>query len=128
MAAPNNHAFGVEFDVFQNQEFNDINDNHVGIDVNSLTCAVAYKAGYRIGKTKFWSFKEIRLNDGANYRVWIDYSNPNLSITLAPDNKKKKKKKKPQRALIDVSAMFFLMKCMLVSLHQLVNLFKTTRS
>ncbi|KAI9072292.1 hypothetical protein K1719_045736 [Acacia pycnantha] len=28
-----NHVFGVEFDVFMNQEFDDINDNHVGIDV-----------------------------------------------------------------------------------------------
>jgi hypothetical protein len=29
MVTPNNHVFGIEFDVFQNQEFNDINDKHV---------------------------------------------------------------------------------------------------
>lgn len=96
--SPNNHAFGVEFDLFQNQEFNDIDNNHVGIDVNSLTSVVAYRAGYWIRKTKSWSLKEIRLNDGANYRVWIEYSNPNLSVTLAPENKRKK----PQRPLINV--------------------------
>ncbi|KAE7995705.1 hypothetical protein FH972_000476 [Carpinus fangiana] len=28
---PNNHVFGVEFDVFKNEEFNDISSNHVGI-------------------------------------------------------------------------------------------------
>lgn len=32
---PDNHVFGVEFDVFKNQEFIDINYNHVGVDVNS---------------------------------------------------------------------------------------------
>ncbi|GMN44881.1 hypothetical protein TIFTF001_014079 [Ficus carica] len=43
---PNNHVFGVEFDVFQNEEFGDINDNHVGVDVNSLTSIVSRRAGY----------------------------------------------------------------------------------
>lgn len=43
---PDNHVFGVEFDVFRNQEFDDISDNHVGIDVNSLTSVSANEAGY----------------------------------------------------------------------------------
>ncbi|ESR65087.1 hypothetical protein CICLE_v10009333mg, partial [Citrus x clementina] len=43
---PNNNVFGIEFDVFQNQEFNDINTNHVGLNVNSLTSLAAYEAGY----------------------------------------------------------------------------------
>lgn len=63
----NSHAFGVEFDVFQNQEFNDINGNHVGVDVNSLTSIVAYRAGYWFDSKTNWSFKEVQLNDGANY-------------------------------------------------------------
>ncbi|KAF2297701.1 hypothetical protein GH714_002344 [Hevea brasiliensis] len=41
-----NHVFGVEFDVFANQEFNDMNDNHVGIDLNSLRSSFAADAGY----------------------------------------------------------------------------------
>lgn len=32
---PSNHVLGVELDVFANQEFDDIDDNHVGIDINS---------------------------------------------------------------------------------------------
>ncbi|GJX32037.1 L-type lectin-domain containing receptor kinase VII.1, partial [Tanacetum coccineum] len=36
--------FGVEFDVFRNKEFRDINDNHVGVDVNSLTSVNATAA------------------------------------------------------------------------------------
>ena len=31
-----NHLFAVEFDTVQDFEFGDINDNHVGIDINSL--------------------------------------------------------------------------------------------
>lgn len=40
-------------------------DNHVGIDVNSLTSVVSYKAGYWSGNKKRtnWSFEEIRLNE-----------------------------------------------------------------
>ncbi|CAB4277511.1 unnamed protein product [Prunus armeniaca] len=101
---PRNHAFGVEFDVFRNQEFNDVNDNHVGVDVNSLTSLVSYKAGYWLGdntnedsNNTNWSFKEVKLNDGANYQVWVEYWNYQLSITLAPENVKK-----PERPLIQI--------------------------
>ncbi|KAJ6292548.1 hypothetical protein OIU78_024681 [Salix suchowensis] len=41
-----NHMLGIEFDVFANEEFNDRSDNHVGIDVNSLTSIAAEDAGY----------------------------------------------------------------------------------
>ncbi|CAN0861554.1 L-type lectin-domain containing receptor kinase VII.1, partial [Linum grandiflorum] len=43
---PNTHVFGVEFDVFANQKFNDIDDNHVGIDLNLLTSKFANPGGY----------------------------------------------------------------------------------
>ncbi|CAH8313397.1 unnamed protein product [Eruca vesicaria subsp. sativa] len=43
---PENHVFAVEFDVFQDKHLGDINDNHVGVYVNSLTSVVAEKAGY----------------------------------------------------------------------------------
>ncbi|KAJ8761630.1 hypothetical protein K2173_004406 [Erythroxylum novogranatense] len=88
-----NHVFGVEFDVFSNQEFNDINDNHVGIDVNSLTSLVAREAGY-------WrndSFKTQKLNDGSNYQVWIDYADAFINVTMAPVGLKR-----PQRPLLSV--------------------------
>lgn len=31
-----NHVFAVEFDTIQNPEFEDINDNHVGLNINGL--------------------------------------------------------------------------------------------
>ncbi|KAF8033337.1 hypothetical protein BT93_D2062 [Corymbia citriodora subsp. variegata] len=34
-----NHVFGVELDTLLSSEFRDINDNHVGIDLNGLTSA-----------------------------------------------------------------------------------------
>ncbi|RVW37879.1 L-type lectin-domain containing receptor kinase VII.1 [Vitis vinifera] len=39
-------SLGVEFDVFPNEEFDDISNNHVGINVNSLTSMSAHEAGY----------------------------------------------------------------------------------
>uniref|UniRef100_A0A2N9ERU0 non-specific serine/threonine protein kinase n=1 Tax=Fagus sylvatica TaxID=28930 RepID=A0A2N9ERU0_FAGSY len=77
---PNNHVFGIEFDVFKNQEFSDINDNHVGVDVNSLTSSTSYEAG-------FWNedekFEELKLNNGENYQVWIDYLDSRINVTMA---------------------------------------------
>lgn len=81
---PNNHVFGVEFDVFANQEFNDIDANHVGIDVNSLDSIYSNTSG-------FWSdgdgngnrvFKPLKLNDGRNYQVWIDYRDFVVNVTI----------------------------------------------
>ncbi|GAU42842.1 hypothetical protein TSUD_387350 [Trifolium subterraneum] len=82
----NNHVFGVEFDVFMNQEFDDINNNHVGIDINSLKSYVSHDVG-------FWSddeksekdkiFKKLKLNNGENYQVWIDYEDSLINVTLA---------------------------------------------
>ncbi|XP_039065078.1 L-type lectin-domain containing receptor kinase VII.1-like [Hibiscus syriacus] len=80
---PNNHVFGVEFDVFSNQEFEDIDGNHVGIDINSLKSEVSHKAGY-YDDDEEQAFEEVRLNDGKNYQVWIDYADSVLNVTMAP--------------------------------------------
>jgi len=93
----NNHVLGVEFDVFMNQEFDDINANHVGIDINSLKSFVSNDSGY-------WqddgdrSFKELTLNSGENYQVWIDYEDSWMNVTMAPVGMKR-----PSRPLLNVS-------------------------
>ncbi|CAH8314526.1 unnamed protein product [Eruca vesicaria subsp. sativa] len=75
----NNRIFAVEFDVFSNQEFNDINDNHVGVDVNSLTSVSSAVAGfYRDGG----AFTELRLNSGDNYQVWIEFNGSVINVTM----------------------------------------------
>lgn len=72
------------FDVFQNQQFNDINNNHAGVDVNSLTSLVVHRAGYWLdgdrknngNRTKV--FLDENLSSGAIYRVRIEYLNSQL--------------------------------------------------
>ncbi|KAA8519791.1 hypothetical protein F0562_014119 [Nyssa sinensis] len=95
-----NHLFGIEFDVFQNEEFGDINANHVGINLNSLTSEEAQAAGYwpdnqRNNDEK--SFKELKLNSGKNYQVWIDYADFHINVTMAPVGMKR-----PRKPLLNV--------------------------
>ncbi|XP_021826106.1 probable L-type lectin-domain containing receptor kinase VII.2 [Prunus avium] len=79
---PNNHIFGVEFDVFKNQEFQDPDDNHVGVDLNSLTSNASYTAGYWSGEFDE-DFNELKLNNGVNYQVWIDFLDSKINVTMA---------------------------------------------
>lgn len=96
---PNNHVFGVEFDVFMNQEFDDINANHVGININSLKSFVSYDAGYwKDEEDGTFNFKELILNSGENYQVWIDYEDSLINVTMA-----KVGMKRPTRCLLNVS-------------------------
>lgn len=90
-----NRVFGVEFDVFRNEEFRDINDNHVGIDVNSLTSVNSTEAGYF--QDQDGVFRRLQLNNGRNYQVWIDYKDFAINVTMAPVGMKK-----PTRCLICV--------------------------
>ncbi|KAI4299387.1 hypothetical protein L6164_032853 [Bauhinia variegata] len=93
----NNHVFGVEFDVFMNQEFDDIDANHVGMDMNSLKSMASYTAGY-------WPddedkvFEELTLNSGENYQVWIDYEDSFMNVTMARVGMKR-----PRTPLLNVS-------------------------
>lgn len=93
-----NHVFGVEFDVFQNEEFNDTNDNHVGIDLNSLTSEHSRAAGYYKGSgDDEKSFEELKLNNGKNYQVWIDYADFRINVTMALAGEKR-----PIRPMLNV--------------------------
>ncbi|KAL1289193.1 hypothetical protein HN51_057838 [Arachis hypogaea] len=92
-----NHVFGVEFDVFKNQEFDDISANHVGVDINSLTSVASHDAGYWPDEDHD-SFKELKLNNGENYQVWIEYEDSLLNVTMA-----KVGMKRPMKPLLNVS-------------------------
>lgn len=88
---PNNHIFGVEFDVFKNQEFQDPDDNHVGVNLNSLTSNASYTAGYWSGEFDE-DFNELKLNNGVNYQVWIDFLDLKINVTMALAGVKKPRK------------------------------------
>lgn len=79
-----NHVFAVELDTIQNPEFQDINDNHVGIDINSLNSNSSIQAGYYEDGTG--SFRNLTLMSGQPMQVWVDFDGGKmqLDVTLSP--------------------------------------------
>jgi len=82
---PSNHVFGVELDTIESSEFDDINDNHVGIDINDLKSANSTPAGYYDSNGQF---KNMSLISGYPMQVWIEYDGEKkkIDVTLAPIN------------------------------------------
>ncbi|GER38057.1 kinase [Striga asiatica] len=79
-----NHLFAVEFDTVQDFEFNDVNDNHVGIDSNALRSNASAPAAYFAGGSKI----DLNLKSGKPIVAWIDYdSSTNLvNVTISPSS------------------------------------------
>ncbi|KAK4270357.1 hypothetical protein QN277_023400 [Acacia crassicarpa] len=87
-----NHLFAVEFDTVQDFEFGDINDNHVGIDLNSLVSNKSETAGYYTddsGVTR----KDLNLSGGTPIMTWVDYDSAAnlLTVTLSASSTKPRK-------------------------------------
>ncbi|CAH8382783.1 unnamed protein product [Eruca vesicaria subsp. sativa] len=79
-----NNIIAIELDINKDDEFGDINDNHVGININSLRSIVSRPAGYyddNDGK-----FYNLSLISGKVMRLSIVYSHPDkqLDVTLSP--------------------------------------------
>ncbi|VAH24967.1 unnamed protein product [Triticum turgidum subsp. durum] len=89
-----NRLFAVELDTVQNPEFRDINDNHVGIDVNTLVSINSHTAGYY---TPDGTFSPLTLISGKPMQVWVDYdgNSHHVNVSLAPYLEHK-----PQRPLL----------------------------
>ncbi|GLT89538.1 hypothetical protein SLE2022_075160 [Rubroshorea leprosula] len=88
---PSNHIVAVELDTFQNMEFEDIDDNHVGVDVNGLKSVESHGAGYYVDSTG--QFRNLTLPSGRPMQVWVEYDNQEqiMNVTLAPNNVRKPK-------------------------------------
>ncbi|CAA2964299.1 L-type lectin-domain containing receptor kinase -like [Olea europaea subsp. europaea] len=92
-----NHIFGVELDTFKNDEVEDIDDNHVGIDINGLKSVSSKTSGY-------WDnpdlFRNLTLNSGHPTQLWVEYDGieKQISVTLAPLHNSK-----PNRTLLQIS-------------------------
>nr|KYP42789.1 Lectin-domain containing receptor kinase A4.1 [Cajanus cajan] len=87
-----NHLFAVEFDTAQDFEFGDINDNHVGIDINSLASNDSAPAGYYTGdgdSTK----QNLTLKSGKPILAWVDYDSSQsvIHVTISPSSTKPKR-------------------------------------
>lgn len=91
---PENHVAAVELDTIQSREFQDINDNHVGIDINGLKSEKAEPAGYYPDSDSDSQFRNLTLISGKPMRLWVEYNGftKEIVVTLAPINVAKPKK------------------------------------
>ncbi|XP_044954344.1 L-type lectin-domain containing receptor kinase SIT2-like [Hordeum vulgare subsp. vulgare] len=96
-----NHVFAVELDTMQNNEFRDLSDNHVGIDVNSLVSVNSTDAGYYPDDGN-GEFRNLTLISHEAMQVWVDYEGGTgrINVTLAPLNLKTGSR--PARPLLSV--------------------------
>ncbi|KAI8573918.1 hypothetical protein RHMOL_Rhmol01G0313100 [Rhododendron molle] len=81
---PSNHLLAIELDTLANLEFNETNDNHVGIDINSIISYVSATVTYYSNKEQI--NRSLPLVSGSPMHVWIDYDGFKnvLNVTLAP--------------------------------------------
>ncbi|KAH1066895.1 hypothetical protein J1N35_031882 [Gossypium stocksii] len=93
-----NHFFAVEFDTILSVDLGDIDDNHVGIDLNGVKSNKSVPAGYFSNEER--KNTSLVLKDGHPIQVWIDYNGEEelLNVTLAPD-----KTPKPDQPLLSTS-------------------------
>ncbi|XP_059647096.1 L-type lectin-domain containing receptor kinase IV.1-like [Cornus florida] len=79
-----NRVVAVELDTIQSPEFNDIDNNHVGIDIYGLKSKVAKTAGYYAPNNGL--FQNLSLISGHPMQVWVVYDGVEklMNVTLAP--------------------------------------------
>ncbi|XVF20005.1 hypothetical protein REPUB_Repub11eG0160600 [Reevesia pubescens] len=79
-----NHIFAVEFDTIRSFDMEDIDNNHVGIDINSVISNQSTSATYYSNEER--KNKTLNLISGDPIQVWIDYNDGEklLNVTLAP--------------------------------------------
>uniref|UniRef100_A0A0D3AXN2 Legume lectin domain-containing protein n=1 Tax=Brassica oleracea var. oleracea TaxID=109376 RepID=A0A0D3AXN2_BRAOL len=75
-------TLAVELDISKALDVLDINDNHVGIDVNRAVSVQSANASY-------YSDKEgrkidMKLVSGQPIQVWVDYEGTTLNVSLSP--------------------------------------------
>ncbi|XP_039137246.1 L-type lectin-domain containing receptor kinase SIT2-like [Dioscorea cayenensis subsp. rotundata] len=81
---PLNHIFAVEFDTIEDTEMADINDNHVGIDINGGISSKSEPTGFTSDDDG--QFKNLSLVSGEPMIAWIEYDgiNMQLNVTVSP--------------------------------------------
>ncbi|XP_062088987.1 L-type lectin-domain containing receptor kinase S.4-like [Humulus lupulus] len=77
----------IEFDAIQNVDMQDINDNHVGIDISSLVSNISEPAAYyNTNDENNSKYTTIILKSGDSLQAWIDYDSLQelLNVSLSP--------------------------------------------
>jgi hypothetical protein len=67
-----NHTLGVEFDTYLNYEFGDPNDNHVGLDLTSMTSSYVFVPSLIMASEDAEIMRQ----------VWIDYDQSDASVDI----------------------------------------------
>ncbi|MQL72090.1 hypothetical protein Taro_004417 [Colocasia esculenta] len=81
-----NHILAVELDTITSFEFGDIDDNHVGVDVNGLRSVASQPASYSTGDENGGRFQNLTLISGDPMQIWVDFDGQSaqLNVTLSP--------------------------------------------
>ncbi|KAL6903751.1 hypothetical protein ACP4OV_004564 [Aristida adscensionis] len=81
---PDNRVFFVELDTMLNPEFQDMNSNHLGVNLNSMTSLQNHSAGYYDDATG--AFNNLSLISRQPMQVWVDYdgATTRLDVAMAP--------------------------------------------
>ncbi|XP_039131224.1 L-type lectin-domain containing receptor kinase SIT2-like [Dioscorea cayenensis subsp. rotundata] len=79
-----NHIVAVELDTRQNIDNDDIDSNHIGIDINGVKSNLSHPAGYFNDLAN--EFHNLSLVSGEPMQVWVDYDGGEmkLNVTLSP--------------------------------------------
>ncbi|KAM0840073.1 hypothetical protein ACQ4PT_059893 [Festuca glaucescens] len=79
-----NHIFAVELDTWKNSEFGDINNNHIGVDINGLSSVQSHPTGFFHDQNG--TFKNLTLSSQEAMQVWLDYDREKtqIDVTMAP--------------------------------------------
>ncbi|XP_066343321.1 L-type lectin-domain containing receptor kinase SIT2-like [Miscanthus floridulus] len=79
-----NRVLFVELDTMLNPEFQDMNSNHLGVNVNSMRSLQNHSAGYYDDATGV--FNNLSLISRQAMQVWVDYdgATTRLDVTMAP--------------------------------------------
>ncbi|XVE61926.1 hypothetical protein DITRI_Ditri06bG0077400 [Diplodiscus trichospermus] len=85
-----NHIVAIELGTFENLDFGDPIDNHVGIDINGLESKDSNFARF---VTESGQLDEVDLAIGEGRQLWVEYdgSKHQLNVTLSPSNETKPK-------------------------------------
>ncbi|XP_057860639.2 L-type lectin-domain containing receptor kinase S.4-like isoform X2 [Cryptomeria japonica] len=77
---PSNQVFAVEFDTVRDFEFNDIDDNHVGVDVNSLFSSKSATVAFM---NESGLYQKFNLKAEKSIQCWIDFDGGDKSLNVS---------------------------------------------
>ncbi|MFS7961344.1 putative protein kinase RLK-Pelle-L-LEC family [Helianthus anomalus] len=99
-----NHLFAIEFDTVQDFEFSDINDNHVGVNINHMKSVNSTKAGFFVdgNVTK----QDLCLHSGKKIQAWVDYDGENHQVDVYLSLFSNKPRKAIMSVFVDLTPVF----------------------